>query len=133
MVQVDRTEILSRKEGGIYEQYNHNKNIATTATYATLLDIDCRAINESVFIIHNVTGGDLDYQILATAEDIRSVVDPDGTNDDDKGWVNLKTNSIATGTAPVIETLGNPYTRIVLQIKHTTLTTDVSAWHRGER
>lgn len=132
MAQVNRSEVLSKPLGRIYEQYNHNKSVATTASFVTLLDIDCRAVKESVFVIHNETAGDLDYQILANAEDIRSVVAPTGTDDDDDGWVVLASGSIATTVAPVVESLSNPYSTIILQVKHTTLTTDVSAWHRGE-
>lgn len=133
MPQVDREEILSRKQGGLYEQVNNNKSVATTGTYADALDVDCRGVGESVFVIHNEGAGDLDYQILANAEDIRTIADPTGIDDDDDGWVVLGSGSVATATAPAIETLGNPYSRIIVQIKHTTLTTNASIWHRGER
>lgn len=132
MVQATRSEILSRKLGKIYEQYDENESIATTSSFVTLLDIDARAVKESVIVIHNEAGGDLDYQILGNAKDIRSVVAPTGTNDDDKGWVVLATGAIATTEVPEIQTFSNPYSKVILQVKHTTATTDVSAWHRGE-
>lgn len=132
MAQADRDEVLSKKLGSLFEQVSNNKNVATTSSYVTLLDIDCRAVSESVFVIHNVTAGDLDYKIIANAEDIRSIVAPTGTDDDDKGWVVLKIGSVASGAVPAVETLGNPYSKIILQIKHTTATTNASAWHRGE-
>ncbi|HEC66170.1 MAG TPA: hypothetical protein ENI23_12840 [bacterium] len=129
---VVRTEILSRPKGGLYNQFDEVEDVATTSAFVTALDIDLRAVRESVVIIHNVTAGDLDYQILANARDFSNIVAPTGTNDDDKGWVSLQSASIASGAIPAIETLSNPYTRMVIQIKHTTATTDVSIWHRGE-
>ena len=54
------------------------------------------------------------------------------TNDGDKGWVALVTGSVATTVAPDGHTLSNPYTKGIVQIKHTTGTTNVDSWHRGE-
>lgn len=133
MAQVDTPrEKVSNDGGSLVGQYNENEEVATTGTFATALDIDSRSIRESVFIIHNNAGGDLDYQILANAKPLSSIVDPTGTNDDDKGWVTLATASVATTADPSIQTLSNPYTRVIVQIKHTTSTTNVDIWHRGE-
>jgi len=133
MVQSDRgREKLANDGGSLTGQYNENEEVATTAAFVTALDVDSRSIRESVFIIHNNAGGDLDYQILANARPLADIVAPAGTNDDDKGWVVLSTGSIATTVAPTIETLSNPYTKVIVQIKHTSLTTNVDIWHRGE-
>jgi len=133
MAQVNRgREKLTNDGGSLIGLYNENEGVATTASFVTVLDVDSRTVRESVFIIHNNAAGDLDYQILANARPLESIVDPSGTNDDDKGWVVLSSSSIATTAAPSIETLSNPYTRVIVQIKHTTLTTDVDIWHRGE-
>lgn len=133
MAQVDTPrEKIANDGGSLVGQYNENEEVATTGTFATALDIDSRAIRSSVFVIHNNAGGDLDYQILANAKPLSSIVDPAGSNDDDKGWVTLATGSVATTAAPSIQTLSNPYTRVIVQIKHTTSTTNVDIWHRGE-
>ncbi len=129
---VTLSEIIPRPKGGLYNQFDRAEDVATTATFATTLDVDIRPVRESVFIMHNVTGGDLDYQILGNAKAFNDIVDPTGTNDDDKGWVVLASASVASGAVPAIETLSDPYTRLVVQIKHTTATTNVSVWHRGE-
>ena len=109
-----------------------SSEVATTAAFVTALDIDSRTIRSSVFVIHNNAGGDLDYQILANAKPLSSIINPAGSNDDDKGWVTLATGSVATTAAPSIQTLSNPYTRVIVQIKHTSSTTNVDIWHRGE-
>lgn len=132
MVQATRSEKLQSPQGEIYNQYDKNLGVATTGSFVTALTVDSTPIRESVFIIHNNAAGDLDYQILGNAEHLDDIVAPTGTDDDDKGWVVLKSASIATTVAPDIETLSNPYTQIIVQIKHTTLTTDVDIWHRGE-
>ena len=132
MVQASFQDPRDKRTGVQYAHYDKQIDQATTSSFVTALDIDSRPIRESVIVIHNVTAGDLDYQILANAEAFDDIVDPTGTDDDDKGWVVLKSASIATGIAPAIETFSNPYTRVVVQIKHTTLTTNTRLWHRGE-
>jgi len=132
MVQATRTERLASPQGEIYNRYDKNLGTATTGTFVTVLTVDSTAIRESVFVIHNRTGGDLDYQILGNSEHLDDITAPTGTNDDDDGWVVLGTGSIATTVAPSVETLNNPYTQVVLQVKHTTTTTTADVWHRGE-
>jgi len=132
MVQATRSEKLQSPQGEIYNQYDKNLGEVTTASFVTVLTVDSTPIRESVFIIHNNGSGDVDWEILGNAEHIDDIVAPTGTNDDDKGWVVLKSSSVATGTAPSVETLSNPYTQVVVRIKHTTTTTDVDIWHRGE-
>ncbi len=75
---------------------------------------------------------DLDYKILGNLRPLASIVTASGTNDDDKGWVTLVSGSIATTGAPDVHTLSNPYTRVIVQIKHTSSTTNCDIWHRGE-
>ena len=132
MVQATRSEKLQSPQGEIYNQYDKNLAEATTGSFVIALTVDSTAIKESVFVIHNNAAGDLDYEILGNAEHLDDIVAPTGTNDDDKGWVNLKSASVASGAAPAVDTLSNPYTQVVVRIKHTTATTDVDIWHRGE-
>lgn len=133
MAQVDTPrEKIANDGGSLVGLYNENEEVATTASFATVLDIDSRTIRESVFIIHNNAAGDLDWQILANAKPYSSMVDPTGSNDDDKGWVTLGSGSVASGAAPTVQTLSNPYTRLIVQIKHTSSTTNADIWHRGE-
>ncbi len=133
MAQVDtQREKISNDGGSLIGQYNETEEVATTAAYVSVLDIDVRTIRESAFIIHNNAGGDLDYKILGNLRPLASIVTASGTNDDDKGWVTLVSGSIATTGAPDVHTLSNPYTRVIVQIKHTSSTTNVDIWHRGE-
>ena len=132
MVQVSRPERLESPQGAIFNQYDKNLGLSTTSSFVTVLTVESIPIRESVFIIHNKGAGDLDWQILGNAEDLIDIVAPTGTNDDDKGWVVLKASSVASGAAPSVETLSNPYTQVVVRLKHTTTTTDVDIWHRGE-
>lgn len=118
---------------GVTIQHDQILDKATTSSFVTALDVSTSSIRDSTFIIHNKTGGDLDYQILGNLGVYANIVDPTGTNDDDKGWVVLKSStSVATGTAPAVETLSNPYSRVIVQIKHTSLTTNVNIWHKGQ-
>jgi len=110
-----------------------NINVATTAAFVTNLDVDARLIRDGELFIHNVTAGDLDYQVLVTTEDYDAVVLPTGTNDDDKGWVVHSSASIASAAAIAEITFAKTYTRIIVQIKHTTATTDVNVWFNGVR
>ena len=133
MVQENNQDPRDKRTGVQYAHYDKQIDQATTSSFVTALDIDSRPIRESVIVIHNVTAGDLDYQILANAEVFDDIIDPTGTDDDDNGWIVLKAStSITSGAAPAIETFSNPYTRVVVQIKHTTATTDARIWHRGE-
>ena len=133
MAQVNRNGGSATKPKiSMIENYAKNLSVNTTANFVNLLDIDSRGDSTGNIIIHNDAGGDLDYQILANAKPLSSIVDPAGSNDDDKGWVTLATGSVATTAAPSIQTLSNPYTRVIVQIKHTSSTTNVDIWHRGE-
>ena len=133
MAQVDtQREKISNDGGSLIGQYNETEEVATTAAYVTVLDIDVRTIRESAFIVHNNAGGDLDYKILGNLRPLANIVTASGTDDDDKGWVELVSGSIATTGAPDVHTLSNPYTRVIVQIKHTSSTTNVDIWHRGE-
>lgn len=117
---------------GLSEYYNKNLNKATTASFVTQLQVNVRGLRQSVFVIHNNGAGDLDYEILATIEESGSIVDPTGTNDDNKGWLSLKSGSIATGIKPVKHALKDSWTRVLVRIKHTTATTNVDLRHRGQ-
>lgn len=132
MVQATRSEKLQSPQGEIYNQYDKNLGTATTGSFVTVLTVDSTAIRESVFVIHNRTAGDLDYEILGNAEHLDDITAPTGTDDDDDGWVTLASASIATTVAPDVVPITNPYTQIVVRIKHTTATTDVDVYHRGE-
>lgn len=126
------TKTLPRPQGGIYNQFDEVIDQATTSSFVIAIDIDSRAVRESVIIIHNVTGGDLDWEILGNARNFDTIVAPTGTNDDDKGWVVVASGSIATTIAPTVTAITNPYTKLIVQIKHGTTTTNTSVWHRGE-
>lgn len=117
----------------VLDQYDEIIATATTATFVNALTVNSIGIRESIFVIHNETAGDLDWEILANARTPSLITAPDGTNDDDEGWVVLKTGSIASGAVPVVESLSNPYTQVVVRIKHTTATTNVDIYHRGEQ
>lgn len=132
MAQATRSEKLQSPQGEIYNQYDKNLGTATTGSFVIVLTVDSTPIRESVFIIHNRAAGDLDYEILGNSDHIDDITAPSGTDDDDKGWVVLATGSIATTVAPTIETLSNPYTQVVVRVKHTTTTTTADIWHRGE-
>ena len=108
------------------------EGLATTASFVTIIQVDPIDINRSTIVIHNSAAGDLDYQILATTRALSLIEEPTGTDDDDKGWVVLSSASIATTAVPKIETASfDPYTRFVVQVKHTTLTTNVSVYFTG--
>lgn len=134
MVQSTRNAPLDKRVRGIYTQYDKNLNVSTTASFVNQLVIDATPLRESVIIIHNNGAGDVDYEIVGTAEHPDDIVLPTGTNDDDKGWVVLLngTGSIATGVVPLKQSFTNPWTQVVVKIKHTTTTTTVDIWSRGE-
>jgi hypothetical protein len=125
-------EKIANDGGSLIGIYNENEGVATTCAFTDGLDVDARAIRESVLVIHNKTTGDLDWRVLANARPLSSIVAPTGTNDDDEGWVVIQTGSIATTVAPTVVTFSNPWTKFIVQVKHTTLTTNVDIWHRGE-
>ncbi|MBC8549025.1 MAG: hypothetical protein H8D23_05180 [Candidatus Brocadiales bacterium] len=132
MVQNDKMREKYANDGGsVVGQYNEYEEVATTSSFVTALDVDARGIREALLIIHNNAGGDLDYQVLGNIKQLEDIVDPTGTDDDDKGWVVISSASAATNTAPDVIALNSPYTRYVVQIKHTSLTTNVDIWFRG--
>ena len=116
----------------IEQFYSENLAEATTASFVTALDVDSRPIRESVIVIHNRTAGDLDYQILANARPRADIVNPTGTDDDNKGWVVLKSASIASTVAPDKFSLSDTWTQVIVRVKHTSDSTIVVVTHRGE-
>ena len=121
MAQVDSEEKNAIKSN----QYSKNEAVATTGSLVNVLTVDMRALTQGNFVIHNQAAGDLDYVVLATMRDFATIVAPTGTDDDDDGWVTINSASIATTVAPDEINITLPYTQLVVQIKHTTLTTDV--------
>jgi len=122
------------KDGtNVLDQYDEVEEVATTATFVNTLTIDSIGIRESHIIIHNNAGGDLDYEVLGNNRISTSIVAPTGTNDDDKGWVVASSGSIATTVAPDEINISNTYTQVIVRIKHSTATTNVDIWHRGEQ
>jgi hypothetical protein len=111
--------------------YKHDEAIATTASFVNVIDeTDYEDIESSTIIIHNQAAGDLDYEILAA---IKNGADtPDGTNDDDKGYIVLTSGSIATTVAPVKLNISDVYSRVVVRVKHTTTTTTARVWFKGD-
>ncbi len=108
------------------------EGLATTSSFVTIIQVDPIDINRSTIIIHNSAAGDLDWQILGTTRALSLIEEPTGTDDDDKGWVTIVSGSISTTVAPTIETQSeDPYTRYVVQVKHTTLTTTANVWFTG--
>lgn len=123
------------KDGrNVLDQYDEIEEVATTASFVNTLTINSVGIRESHLIIHNNAGGDLDYEVLGNNKDPADIVAPTGTNDDDKGWVEVVTPaSIATTVAPDEINITNSYSQVIVRIKHTTATTNVDIWHRGEQ
>lgn len=115
------------------DQYDEIEETATTASFVIALTINCVGVRESEIFIHNNAGGDLDYEVLGNLRDPTLIVAPTGTDDDDKGWVPVvAAGSIASGAVITEINFSNPYSQVVLRIKHTTATTNVDIWHRGE-
>ena len=127
-----RSEVLKSSQGGIYNQYDKDLNRTTTSSFVTALTVNCKPIRDSVIVIHNNGAGDLDWQILANANRLSEIIAPTGTDDDDDGWIVTDTGSIAGDASPDVIIFSNPWTQIVFQVKHTTITTEVDIWHRGE-
>jgi hypothetical protein len=137
MAQVDKMrEKYSNDGGSLIAQYNKNIDVATVDAYAVALDIDVRGIRESVLVIHNTHAtNSIDYDIWGNPD--TNPVDITGTaaDDYDNGWVIIGTETaIAAGAAPSIETLSNPYARMVVRIKATVGSSQgtLRIWHRGE-
>lgn len=118
---------------GISEYYNKQPGLLTTSSFVNALAINCRGLRDGVIVIHNTTsGGDLDYEIIATNFPPDDITTPTGTDDDDKGWVVLKSASIASTIAPDKFSLGDTWTQVLIRIKHTSDSTIAVITHRGE-
>lgn len=113
------------------EEYDEKLAQATTTSFVIALDIDIRDIDECMFLIHNSAAGDLTYDILGTIKYPNTQVTPTGTDDDNKGWKSLNSGTVASGGVPLVFALTNPYSRIVILIKHVTTTTNVDVYYRG--
>lgn len=138
MVQVDKMREKYLNDGGsLVASYSKNIDVASTDAYATVLDIDARGVRESVITIFNTHAtNSIDYEIWATA-DLYPNTDMTGTDDSDYdlGWVQIAAEtSLAGSAAPAIETLSNPYSRVVVRIKATVGASQgtVRVFHRGE-
>lgn len=113
------------------EEYDETLAQATTSGFLSAIDINVRDIDESLFLIHNSAAGDLSYDILGTIRYPNIQVTPTGTDDDNKGWKSLNSGTIASGAVPAVFALTNPYSRIVILIKHVSATTNVDVYYRG--
>ena len=139
MVQEDKPrEKLYNDGGSLVGLYNRNKNFTSTNTYADYLDVDCRGIRSSVITLFNTDSSNaVVYEIWATAEPYVNHTAMTGTDntDYDNGWVQIKAETtLAASAAPTIETLDNPYTRLVVRVKSSVADSHgtVSIYHRGE-
>jgi hypothetical protein len=138
MVQSDFTrERVDASNGSLVGSYSKNLDITSTDTFAIILNIDTRGVRESIFSIFNThASNSIDYDIWGNL-DSNPITSLTGTADTDydNGWVLIKTTtSQASGAAPAVETLSNPYTRVVVRIKATSGGNQgtVRIWHRGE-
>lgn len=136
MVQSTREERLTSPKGEIYNKYDENLGVSTTSSFVNQLIIDSTPLRDSVIIIHNNGAGDTDFQIMGNARHPDDIVNPTGTTATDRtnGWVILLngTGSIASGAVPLKQSFTNPWSRVVVQVKHTTTTTSVNIHSRGE-
>lgn len=108
-------------------RYISEEAYATTASFVNVIDItDYEDFDECSIVIHNQAAGDLDYEIWAAVKNGAAAVT--GTNDDDNSWTTLATGSIATTGALVRTNVTDAYSRIIIRLKHTTLTTTARVW-----
>ena len=136
MAQTSITSRFGKLKNGVYESYNENLAVSTTAVFVNQLDVDCRASKIIDIIVHNDGSGDLDYRVLANIKQIDSIVAPvsSDTTNRSNGWIILSADSIATTTVPKeYKITDNIYTKVMVQVKHTTLTTPVNIYERGTR
>ena len=138
MAQVDKSREKPFNDGGsLVASYSKNIDVTSTDVYVTILDIDSRAIRESVFTIFNTHAtNSIDYKIWANP-DKYPITDITGTDDTDwdNGWTIIKAETaLAASVTPVIETLSNPYAKVVVRVKATSAGNQgvVRIWHRGE-
>lgn len=139
MAQVDTPREKVFNDGGsLVGLYNKNVAVSSTNAYATILDIDCRAIRSSVITLFNTHATNhILFEIWATALPLATQTDMTGTDntDYDNGWVQIKAETTLTASAaPTIETLDNPYTRLVVRIKASVGDSQgvLHVYHRGE-
>jgi hypothetical protein len=139
MAQEDqRREKITNDGSSISGLHNRNVGVASTDAYADVLDIDCRNVRTSVFTLYNKHAtSNILYEIWATAEWMPNQTNLTGTDatDYDNGWVQIKAETTLTASAaPTIESLSNPYNRVVVRIKAASPgnqgTLDI--YHRGE-
>ena len=137
MAQVNRNGGSATKPKiSMIENYAKNLSINTTANFVNLLDIDSRGDSTGNIIIHNDAGGDLDYRVLVNCQHIDDITTPTATDatNRDNGWRVLTTGQIATTEEPEEYNFANNYyTKIFVQVKHTSGTTVVSCWYRGTK
>jgi len=139
MAQVDTPREKPYNDGGsLVGVYGRNAPVTSTNAYATVLDIDCRGIRSSVITSFNThASNDLKYEIWATTLPFADQTDMTGTDDDDydNGWVQIKAETTLTASAaPTIDTLDNPYSRLVFRVKSSVADTHgtLHVYHRGE-
>ena len=92
--------------------------------------------NFAASLIKNDAGGDLDYRVLVNCQHIDDITTPTATDatNRDNGWRVLTTGQIATTEEPEEYNFANNYyTKIFVQVKHTSGTTVVSCWYRGTK
>jgi hypothetical protein len=136
MAQISNVSKLSRLKNGVYENYAENLAISTTGVFVNQLDVDCRASKIIDIIIHNDGAGDLDYRILANIKQIGDITPPvvSDTINRSNGWIMLSTDSIATTTVPKeYKIADNIYSKVIVQVKHTTTPTPTNIYFRGTR
>lgn len=124
---------IEEKNAFAFGLHKNNLAIATTGSLINALTVNLQAIKIGTgqIMIHNQTAGDLDYVILGTYADAATIVAPTATDDDDDGWIQIAAASIATTVSPVEIAITKGYSQVVVQIKHTTLTTNVDIWFRA--
>lgn len=137
MAQEDqRREKMSNDGNSIIGLHNRNLALTSTDAYATALEIDCRNVRSSVFTLFCITN-DLKYEIWATADWLPDHTTMTGTDATDyaNGWVQIKAETTLTAAAaPVIETLDNPYNKVVVRVKAAVGASQgvLDIYHRGE-
>jgi hypothetical protein len=139
MAQVDQPREKYMNDGGSLVGFqNKNMSVASTDAYVDILDIDCRGLRSSVITLHNTHAtNDVLYETWATAIDYASITALTGTDatDYDNGWVQIKAETTLTASAaPTVDTLSNPYTKLVVRIKASSAGNQgtIIAIHRGE-
>lgn len=135
MAQTNQSGKLGRLKNGVYENYAENLAVATTGAFVNQLDVDCRAVSKANIVIHNDASGDLDFRILANIKPIASIVAPIATDSTNRGngWIILSAGSVASSAVPTQYKVDETYTKVIVQVKHTTATTNTDIYYRGTR